>query len=89
VNRELAIAILKTILKECGPTLKIDFAILRKEKSSNDECEIVIKAILSKQDREQLKPILEKYGVKMQKQNDLWIFSSDPANPKILTEIAE
>jgi len=79
-HREI-VEFLKEVLRLCGNMFDVEMIWLKNaepEASPEDgKYQLVTKAKLDKHVLECLKPIAERYGLEMKKQDDLWIFAKD------------
>ena len=81
VKRKEVVEFLKEILRECGELFVIEMIWLRNTEPEaspeNSKYQLVIKAKLDRHAVECIKPIADRYGLEMDKQEDLWVFAKD------------
>ncbi|MGA3058927.1 MAG: hypothetical protein ABSD92_01010 [Candidatus Bathyarchaeia archaeon] len=70
---------LKEVLRVCGESIIMEMVWLNKTSSDSvtkeEDYQLVIKSSIELSDQECLNQIIEKNGLKMKKQGDLWVFS--------------
>lgn len=68
---------LKEVLSVCGESIIMEMVWLNKTESAasgkDDGYQLVIKSSSMTLDQENLIPVIEKFGMKMKKQGELWI----------------
>jgi hypothetical protein len=72
---------LKEVLSVCGESIIMEMVWLNKSESAasdeDDDYQLIIKSSSVTLDQECLIPIMEKFGMKMKRQGELWIFSKN------------
>jgi hypothetical protein len=73
------IDVLREILRVCGPHVNVEMVWLRgipeSAGISNETYQIVMRAVFDEEALACVEPINEKYGLKMEQDNGLWIFT--------------
>ena len=73
--------ILREILRVCGDKIKVEMVWLKGETDhagiDNGKYQIVMRAVFDEAALACIKPLNEKYGLKMKQERDLWIFTKE------------
>lgn len=87
VKHKEIVEFLKEILRECGNMFVVDMIWLRNAEPGTSpedaKYQLVIKAKFDRHTLECIKPIAERYGLEMKKQEDLWIFARDTKTSRL------
>ena len=78
MNREELTDFLKEVLHACGESISIDIVWLEKIKTTSgleEEYQLLIKSDVDLQKQDCIKPIIDKYGLKLARQGFFWVLS--------------
>lgn len=77
MKRSELVEFLRDVLRVCGESVQMEVVWLKKTEGlafDDDDYELFVKSSSGTMDHACLVPLLEKFGMKVEKQGDVWVF---------------